>query len=149
MRARARAEEGGGGSEDIYAADGVKGAATLAVPARSRACAPAPLEPPRALAFVPREPGCPETTFIYVSRQPGSAGPFAHVGPGPTPDAGNQTCRTCIPRARLGHMHLTKRALKLLPQPVVSSVSNLTVQDSEDTRTFGALCAPYSFNNQT
>jgi hypothetical protein len=88
-----------------------KGAVTLAVPTRSRVCAPASLEPPRALAFVPREPGCPETTFIYVSRQPGSAGPFAHIEPCPTPDPGNQTCRTCIPRARLGHMHLTKRAL--------------------------------------
>jgi hypothetical protein len=109
MRAQARAEEGGGG-EDIYAADGAKGGGN---PSRSRVCAPAPLEPPRALAFVPHEPGCPETTFIYVSRQPGSAGPFAHVGPGPTPDAGNQTCRTCIPRARLGHMHLTKRAPKV------------------------------------
>jgi hypothetical protein len=84
--------------------------------------------------MAPREPGRQETGFIFVSRQPGSAGPFARVGPGPAPDAGNQTCQSCMPRARLGHMQLTKRALQWLTHRKVKSphaVVLLFLQDIE------------------
>jgi hypothetical protein len=121
-------EGGGGSSEDIYAMDGAKGGGT---PSGSRVCAPAPRNPSPALAFVPCEPSHLEMSFIFVPRQPDSARPFAHVKPGPTLDARNQTC---IPQARLGHMHLTKHTLSVPGRITSSHNVELNVKSTRERR---------------
>jgi hypothetical protein len=64
----------------------------------------------RTLPCVPHEPGPPETNFVYVPREPSSAGQFARHQPGRTLLPGNQTAQNCTPRARPGHIQQTKRA---------------------------------------
>jgi hypothetical protein len=66
----------------------------------------------RTLPCVPHEPGPPETSFVYVPREPSSAGEFARRQPGHTLLPGNQTAQNCTPQARLGHIQQTKRALR-------------------------------------
>lgn len=65
----------------------------------------------RARPRVPREPGCRETRFVFVFGEPGSLGRFARREPGSARYPANHTLASCISRARLRYLQLTKRAL--------------------------------------
>jgi hypothetical protein len=71
----------------------------------------------RTLPCAPHEPGLPEMSFVYVPREPSSAGQFARHQPGRTLLPGNQTAQNCTPRARPGHIQQTKRALGVPARP--------------------------------